>query len=246
MWLFKLMTGSRFSRRSAFTLIELLIVVAIIAILAAIAVPNFLEAQTRAKASRAKSDLRTLATGLESYFVDHNAYPQCNSVNNSGRRPTDPQTNVFWVLEHLSTPVAYLTSGVLPDPFKTQRRSGAIDSTTGNYTPASIGNDYEAESSFKYAALTGPGATAVTALVNTADAAKGGWATYSVGPDAIKTSLSPSGLLSPTATIAATCNNIYDTTNGTVSNGDIFRVGAVRPGLTEGGGAFVAAVSRAQ
>ncbi len=48
----------------AFTLIELLIVVAIIAILAAIAVPNFLEAQMRAKISRAQADMRTLHTGL--------------------------------------------------------------------------------------------------------------------------------------------------------------------------------------
>ena len=58
--------------KRGFTLIELLIVVAIIAILAAIAVPNFLEAQTRAKITRVKSDLRTLATGVESYMVDHN------------------------------------------------------------------------------------------------------------------------------------------------------------------------------
>ena len=49
-----------------FTLIELLIVVAIIAILAAIAVPNFLEAQTRAKIGRAMNDMRSLATALES------------------------------------------------------------------------------------------------------------------------------------------------------------------------------------
>ena len=63
------------NRLRGFTLIELLIVVAIIAILAAIAVPNFLEAQTRSKVSRVKSDMRTIATGLESYQVDYNRYP---------------------------------------------------------------------------------------------------------------------------------------------------------------------------
>ena len=64
--------------RVAFTLIELLIVVAIIAILAAIAVPNFLEAQVRAKVSRVKSDMRAVATALESYHVDNNRYiPFC-------------------------------------------------------------------------------------------------------------------------------------------------------------------------
>ncbi len=62
-------------KKRGFTLIELLIVVAIIAILAAIAVPNFLEAQTRAKVARVRSDHRSLATAVESYYVDNNEYP---------------------------------------------------------------------------------------------------------------------------------------------------------------------------
>ena len=90
--------------RQAFTLIELLIVVAIIAILAAIAVPNFLEAQTRAKVSRVKGDFSCLATALESYCVDNSRYPpQAEGGENR--------------LLLLTSPVAYLTVGRLEDPF---------------------------------------------------------------------------------------------------------------------------------
>jgi len=61
--------------RKGFTLIELLIVVAIIGILAAIAVPNFLNAQVRAKVARAVSDMKTLETALEMYRLDTNGFP---------------------------------------------------------------------------------------------------------------------------------------------------------------------------
>src|SRR5437773_227450 len=64
----------------AFTLIELLIVVMIIAILAAIAVPNYLEAQTRSRVSRELSDMRTIGTALEAYAVDQNRYPPHGEV----------------------------------------------------------------------------------------------------------------------------------------------------------------------
>jgi len=62
-------------RSKGFTLIELLIVVAIIGILAAIAIPNFLQAQTRAKVARAISDIRNASIALETYRIDNNGYP---------------------------------------------------------------------------------------------------------------------------------------------------------------------------
>ena len=58
-----------------FTLVELMIVVAIIGILAAIAIPQFAAYRTRAFNTAAQSDLRNLRTSLEAYFVDNQGYP---------------------------------------------------------------------------------------------------------------------------------------------------------------------------
>jgi len=91
-------------RIAAFTLIELLIVVAIIAILAAIAVPNFLEAQVRAKVARVRNDMRSLAVALEAYRNDQPAYPPYFLSASIRVQPTSAR------LRPLTTPVSYTTS----------------------------------------------------------------------------------------------------------------------------------------
>jgi len=62
-------------QQKGFTLIELLIVVAIIGIIAAIAIPNLLNAIDRGKQKRTMADMRSLGTAIESYAVDNSRYP---------------------------------------------------------------------------------------------------------------------------------------------------------------------------
>ncbi len=93
---------------AAFTLIELLIVVAIIGILAAIAVPNFLNAQVRAKCANTQADHRALSTAMESYHIDNNMYPPTPNTSGNLR---------FARLAKLTSPVSYMSSVPL-DPFR--------------------------------------------------------------------------------------------------------------------------------
>jgi len=58
-----------------FTLIELLVVIIIIGILAAIAIPVFLNQRKKATEASMKSDLRTVANEMETYYTDFNLYP---------------------------------------------------------------------------------------------------------------------------------------------------------------------------
>lgn len=98
----------------AFTLIELLIVVAIIAILAAIAVPNFLEAQVRSKVARVMSDMRSVGVAIEEYSVDYNM-PPMGRVTLKNYYPTtigllNANLRDEVALSRVTTPVSYISS----------------------------------------------------------------------------------------------------------------------------------------
>lgn len=188
--------------KKAFTLIELLIVVAIIAILAAIAVPNFLEAQTRAKVSRAKADMRTIATALESYAIDNNRYPF----------DLDGRGWPWYITDVVSTPIAYVNgASQLDDPFRiTQNNTDARRFRFINY-PANITPKWTvcylpANTFGRWVGNTPTDAVATQGLN-----LFGQWKMTSAGPD-------------QTANTAFfTEELIYDSSNGTISSGDIIR-----------------------
>jgi len=182
--------------RPAFTLIELLIVVAIIAILAAIAVPNFLEAQTRSKLSRVKTDMRTMAVALECYITDHNAPPpgQNDYVDLLGLSLRDANLRAQ---VRLTTPVAYLTSIPL-DPFFVAQ------------------NDPHERKQYTYMAFdkgdTGP---------HYACFVKGyTWGLQSKGPSMKNP---PTGYGMQNIVAIPYVDDIYDATNGTNSSGVVIR-----------------------
>lgn len=201
----------------AFTLIELFIVVAILAILAAIAVPNFMEAQVRSKVSQTKSDLRSLATAMESYKIDNFSYPPDSAFYGPSGRffagggyLTQDQVNKLQVLLPLSTPISYITS--LPDDvFK---RGGFL-----------LGNSHDRpwEKCYSYfgeqwKAVTKEGMPTKNNL----------WSLTSVGPDRVgnfgEYAIYGEEILN-TIHGRGLHGSLYDSTNGTMSAGDVVRVG---------------------
>jgi prepilin-type N-terminal cleavage/methylation domain-containing protein len=219
-----------FPPRRAFTLIELLIVVAIIAILAAIAVPNFLEAQVRSKVSRVKNDMRTLTTAVEAYYVDYNSYTN----DSDGQFVTG--YNGF---TRLTTPVAYITS-LAKDPFQDKidpNRESVGDLKPSPFYQMGSGSDQNGWNGYYSSLPTKP-----TKLLS--DGTFGGpkvncYLIVSQGPDYMDNTGSlhyfPWGSGGATTYAVTTKKGVtsdntatlltYDSTNGTRSAGDIYRFG---------------------
>lgn len=202
--------------KRGFTLIELLIVVAIIAILAAIAVPNFLEAQVRAKVSRIKNDMRAVNTGLEAYRVDSNKYPPW-----ADWRVGDPAGANYMgdatyfhakVPNFITTPIAYMTS--IPEDIFIKK---STFSNSRYPVESRVGFRFQY---FPYQNMSE--ASPSSAVLAGRSAQTGGFLFYSFGPDQVINA----GTSAPNAVYTR-----YDPTNGTVSIGNIIRTAASPDGF---------------
>ena len=210
----------------AFTLIELLIVVAIIAILAAIAVPNFLEAQVRSKVARVRADQRTMATAIESYAVDNNTHPLRRDKWNDPEAPSRQAYPVFREkifsptqpdartgLHTITTPIAYLSS--LPrDIFN--RPAAALATPDNQLLDAMEYWDVEQVDAW------------LAVLNGKLERGRGkGYMLVSVGPDQYMGVAFPSGAPGNNPpelpSTLFTARIFYDPTNGSVSVGNIYR-----------------------
>jgi general secretion pathway protein G len=179
-------------KKDGFTLIELLIVVAIIGILAAIAVPNFLNAQTRAKISRIMADCKAYGTALEMYILDNNKVlwdVPCPSGDHG------------WAscYTRLTTPISYMNR-VLPDVFQAED----IERPASYYIGGKMSYDYGT------IYLNGaPGKPAPNWKPYFGNSL---WKIGSCGPDKAYTNVLDRNFRSPP----------YDSSNGLISAGDIY------------------------
>ncbi len=201
-------------KQQAFTLIELIIVVAVVAILSAIALPNYVESQTRARISRVKADMRSLALSIESFKVENNQYP--TGPAGPSNPPYPPE--FIWGTQALSTPVAFIHDAYPRDPFHPPNTTNIPTGSGGSY-PVQSKRDLSYQYSLRNEANEG------TTGLATGNGPGVWWVLVSVGPDMDMDAYSD---IIGNNDFGASADITYDPTNGSVSDGNLYFTGGYR------------------
>ena len=205
----------RTSRRNrAFSLLDMLGVAAAVMIVTAIAVPNYITAQTRAKVSRTKADMRNMAAAVEAYITDNGVLGRTCRLSAQWTRAR--------INSMLTTPVAYMPQS-FPDVFNTVDNSpyGINDNRQLLLYGRNPNRDaYGEPMGYLDSIATSTAPTFFQYFPSFFDpirhtySDKDAWLIYSIGPDVKYTVLEP---VFPSPFVE------YDPTNGTLSFGDIIR-----------------------
>lgn len=205
-----------------FTLVELVVILAIGGILAASTIPNFIKADVRAKLAQARADMKEIDLAIHAFELDQGIAPVACSVlniNAEGYPTTKPPYSPLGVppgtcgllvsdrLIQLTTPAQYLTHNyVNGDPFAPE-------------SPGYDSYDYWSVSTWKYAFN---GNHPNSYAPNYSRTVRGAlWRLVSAGPDRIQTFGGPAWVTGNPANPGLD----YDPTNGIISNGDVVQVG---------------------
>ncbi|MCX7011153.1 MAG: hypothetical protein NTW86_01065, partial [Candidatus Sumerlaeota bacterium] len=166
-----------------------------------IAVPNFLEAQTRSKVARVKADMRSLATAIEAYTVDWNLVMGTRDIMDATGLAQQKARLVAY--SRLTTPVAYITA-IPRDPFQ-----------FGNLSGNRADDVFQFQASNSFSKKTGNAAWYYPRLRGYT------WVLNSLGPNLRAPGPNIIEVLRGTTDVSKTLT--YDPTNGTVSEGYIIR-----------------------
>lgn len=207
-----------------FSLIELLIVVAIIGILVAIAAPNYQDAIIRSKVAKFQGDAKAVETAIETYQTDFNSYPYSevypadSDCYVQGLAPTGAGTGYLPVV--LTTPAGYI--GKLPkDPFTNREDTGNCFPPKRTYLYSYDGQNANIFR-MNFVSITYAYAKGERTVTNVRPT-NAQWMVGSCGPDEHR-DMGPQ-----TGTYPHTDRPTYfDPTNGTISPGDLYYFG---PGI---------------
>jgi type IV pilus assembly protein PilA len=133
------------SREDGFTLIELLVVVLILGLLAALAIPSFINQSSKANDSEAKNNLQVTQRAMETYYLDHNTYATANMNAASDPdsllrlEPTLVDTPTPWISAQATSSytIRVVSEARTPVTYRLRHRSNG--QTVRRCTPASTG-----------------------------------------------------------------------------------------------------------